>query len=120
VYEEEDVFANVIEQGAYLAERLEAMRANHRCVGDVRYKGLFSMVELVRDKETREPLAPYGGQSVETEALAGHFKSKHLYMYVRFNSFFVVPPLIITRDELKTGLDIIEEALSRVDRMLGD
>ncbi|MBC7293520.1 MAG: aminotransferase class III-fold pyridoxal phosphate-dependent enzyme, partial [Thermoleophilia bacterium] len=110
VYEEEGIFANVEEQGAYLAERLEGMRERYACVGDVRYKGLFSMLELVRDKNTKEPLAPYGGTSPEMNALAASLKAKRIYTFVRVNVFFVAPPLIISRQELKFGLDAIEEA----------
>ena len=56
IYEEEKLFMNVERQGRYLASRLEAMKQKYRCVGDVRYKGLFSALELVKDKTTREPL----------------------------------------------------------------
>jgi taurine---2-oxoglutarate transaminase len=117
-YENEQVFKNVERQGEYLAERLEAMRVNHACVGDVRYKGLFSMVELVRDKTTKEPLAPYGGSSSETRMLAAQLQARHVKTYVRFHTFFVAPPLIINREELDYGLDIVDEALGQVDRML--
>jgi len=117
-YEEDKVFENVETQGAYLGERLEAMKARYACVGDVRYKGLFSMLELVRDKATKEPLAPYNGSSPEIAKLNAYLKSKHLYTYGRFNVFFVVPPLIINREDLAYGLDIIEEGLALVDQML--
>ena len=119
VYEEEDVFANVAKQGAYLGTRLEEMKARHACVGDVRYIGLFSMVELVKDKATREPLAPYGGTSPEMGRLAAALRTRHLYTYSRFNVFFIAPPLVITEEELQYGLDIVDEALSEVDRALG-
>jgi taurine--2-oxoglutarate transaminase len=118
VYEEEKVFENVERQGAYLAERLEAMRAKYACLGDARYKGLFSMLELVRDKATKEPLASYGGSSPAMAAFAGLLVSKHLYTSVRFNTVFIAPPLTIKEDELKYGLDIIEEALAEVDQLL--
>jgi taurine--2-oxoglutarate transaminase len=118
VYEEEKVFENVERRGAYLAERLEAMRATHACVGDARYKGLFSMLELVRDKTTKEPLVPYGGSSPEMGKLAAYLKSRHIHTYVRFNTFFIAPPLIIKEEELKYGLDIVEEALAEIDQML--
>ena len=114
VYEEENIFENVEKQGAYLAERLEAMKAKHACVGDVRYIGLFSMVELVKDKATKEPMAPYGGTSPEMGRLAAYFRSKRLYTYSRFNLFFIAPPLVITREELQYGLDIVDEALGDI------
>jgi taurine---2-oxoglutarate transaminase len=113
-YEEEKVFENVEKQGAYLAERLEEMKAKHACVGDVRYKGLFSMVELVRDKATKEPLAPYGGTSPEMGRFAAALRKKRLYTYSRFNVFFIAPPLVITQDELRYGLDIVDEALADI------
>jgi len=61
------------------------MKQKYRCVGDVRYKGLFSALELVKDKSTREPLAPFNGSSPEMAKLAGHLKSNHLYAFSRFN-----------------------------------
>jgi len=118
VYEEEGVFANVERQGAYLAERLEAMREKYACVGDARYKGLFSMLELVRNKATKQPLVPYGGSSPEMGKLAAYLKSRHLHTFLRFGTFFIAPPLVITREELEYGLGIIEDALAEVDRTL--
>jgi taurine--2-oxoglutarate transaminase len=115
VYEEERIFENVEKQGRYLAERLEAMQRLHPSVGDVRYKGLFSAIELVRDKASREPLAPFNGSSPEMGMLAGHLKSRYLYAFTRFNLLWVCPPLIITHEELRQGLDIIEEGLQLVD-----
>jgi taurine--2-oxoglutarate transaminase len=115
IYEEERVFENVEEQGLYLAGRLEDMKQRFACVGDVRYKGLFSILELVRDKETKEPLAPFNGTSPEMGKLAAYLKSKHLYAFTRFNMLWVCPPLIISREELRGGLDIIEGGLRLVD-----
>ncbi len=118
LYEEEHIFENVELQGAYLADRLEAMRRKHPCVGDVRYKGLFSVLELVKDKATKEPLAPYSGGSPEMTQLAAYLKSQHLYAFTRFNMLWVCPPLVITQAELQHGLDIIENGLDLVDRAL--
>jgi taurine--2-oxoglutarate transaminase len=119
IYEEEKIFDNVAERGRYLASRLEAMKEKYSCVGDVRYKGLFSVLELVKDKRTREPLAPFNGSSPEMVALAGHLKSKHLYAFSRFNMLWVCPPLVINEAELRTGLDIVEEGLALVSCSLG-
>jgi len=119
VYEEDRIFANVERQGRSLASRLEAMKHKYACVGDVRYKGLFSVLELVKDKASREPLAPFNGSSPEMAKLAAHLKSKHLYAFSRFNMLWVCPPLIISENELSQGLDIIEEALLLTDQALG-
>ncbi len=119
VYEEEHLFENTQEQGRYLGERLEAMRKKYACVGDVRYIGLFSVLELVKDKATKEPLAPFNGTSPEMQKLAAYLKSKHIYAFSRFNRLWVCPPLVINREELKYGLDVIEEGLALVDEALG-
>lgn len=119
IYEEEHIFERVDELGAHLASRLEAMKAKYACVGDVRYKGLFSVLELVKDKATKEPLAPFNGTSPEMNALAAHIKSKQVYAYSRFNFLWVCPPLVITKEELDTGLDVYEEGLAKVDALLG-
>ena len=118
LYEEEKIFENVQRQGRYLAERLETMKQKYHCVGDVRSKGLFSVLELVKDKSTREPLALFNSTSPEMTKLAGHLKSKHLYAFSRFNMLWVCPPLIITEAELRQGLDIVEEGLAIVDAAL--
>jgi taurine---2-oxoglutarate transaminase len=115
LYEEEQIFTNVERQGRYLAARLEAMKQKHRCVGDVRYKGLFSVIEFVKDKATREPLAPFNGGSPEMARLAGYLKSKHVYAFSRFNMLWACPPLIINEDELRHGLDIIEDGIALID-----
>jgi len=119
VYEEEHLFENTEEQGKYLGERLEAMRRKYACVGDVRYIGLFSVIELVKDKASKEPLAPFNGTSPEMQKLAGFLKSRHIYAFSRFNMLWVCPPLVINREELKYGLDVIEEGLALVDEALG-
>ena len=118
IYEEERVFENVERQGGYLASRLEAMKPKFACVGDVRYKGLFSVIELVRDKATKEPLAPFNGTSAEMGLIAGYLKSQHLYAFSRFNMLWICPPLIITQEELQQGLDIIEQGLRLVDESI--
>jgi taurine--2-oxoglutarate transaminase len=118
VYEEENIFENVRIQGEYLADRLRGMKHRFACVGDVRSIGLFSVIELVKDKTTREPLAPFNGSSPEMAALASYLRQNHVYAFSRFNMLWVCPPLIITESELGEGLDIIEQALTLVDSLL--
>ena len=94
------------------------MKRKHPCVGDVRYKGLFSVIELVKDKVTREPLAPYNGSSPEMAQLAAHLRKNHVYAFSRFNMLWICPPLIVTEEELRYGLDIVEGGLDLVDQPL--
>ncbi|HEX4750064.1 MAG TPA: aminotransferase class III-fold pyridoxal phosphate-dependent enzyme [Bryobacteraceae bacterium] len=118
IYEEENIFENVDTQAVYLAGRLETIKQRYACVGDVRYKGLFSVVELVRNKATKEPLAPFNATSPEMGLLTSYLKSQHLYAFARFNMLWICPPLIVTQDELQQGLDIIEQGLRIVDEAL--
>jgi taurine---2-oxoglutarate transaminase len=94
------------------------MKRRYACVGDVRCIGLFSAIELVRDRQTKEPLAPFNGTSPEMSQLAAHLKSRYLYAFSRFNMLWICPPLIITKEELSQGLDIVEDGLALVDRAL--
>jgi taurine--2-oxoglutarate transaminase len=73
-------------------------------------------VELVRNQKTYEPMAPYNGTSDEMMALGRFFREKGLYTFVRWNTFFTNPPLIVTEAQLMEGLDVIDEALAITDR----
>ncbi|MBW2123597.1 MAG: aminotransferase class III-fold pyridoxal phosphate-dependent enzyme, partial [Deltaproteobacteria bacterium] len=106
--------------GLFLMERLEEIKKNHRSVGDVRGKGLFAAVELVKDPATREPIVPWTVRNYEkkhpiTGELLGRLKEVGLYTYMRWNVLMICPPLCITRDELAWGLDRIDEALALAD-----
>jgi taurine--2-oxoglutarate transaminase len=94
------------------------MKDRFACVGDVRSIGLFSVIELVKDKATREPLAPFNGSSPQMVALAKYLRQNYLYAFTRFNMLWVCPPLIITQQQLGEGLDIIESGLAIVDSLL--
>jgi len=90
---------------AELAER-------HPCVGEVRGVGAFWAVELVSNRETREPLAPYGGSSPAMNEVLASLKKQGLLPFANFNRIHVVPPCNITADQARVGLAILDEALS--------
>ena len=109
---------NAASQGVYLAERMDALKAKHPSVGDVRHIGLFSIFELVRNRETKEPMAPYNASGKQMDVmnmLKKHFNDNGLFTFVRWNSFFANPPLCVTKAELDEGLDIIDKALDIAD-----
>ena len=87
------------------------MKGRYACVGDVRSIGLFSVIELVKDKATKAPLAPFNGTSPEMGALAAYLKSQHLYAFMRFNMLWICPPLIITRAQIDELFDGTQRAL---------
>jgi taurine--2-oxoglutarate transaminase len=97
---------------------LTELASRHPSVGAVRSIGLFGIVELVRNRNTMEPMAPFNGTSPEMAALSKYFRDEGLYTLVRWNYFFTNPPLPITEAELREGFAIIDRALEATDRVL--
>lgn len=118
-YREEGLVAKAKERGTTLGTLLEELKKKHPCVGDVRYIGLFSAVELVKSRETKEPLVPYG---LDPENLMGKIigmlAQNGFYTYSHENYILVAPPLIITERELRDALSILDRVLNEADRMI--
>ena len=102
--------------GLLMRDLLENLAARHPSVGAVRSIGLFGVVELVRNRKTMEPMAPFNGTSPEMAALAKFFRQEGLFTFVRWNYFFTNPPLTITEAELQEGFAIIDRALAIADK----
>jgi taurine--2-oxoglutarate transaminase len=117
-YEEDGMIENAARMGVVLKELLAEVEKRHPSVGAVRSIGLFGIVELVRDRKTRQPLAPYNGTSPEMAALGKFFRQEGLYTFVRWNTFFTNPPLCITEEQLREGFAIIHRALEATDRSI--
>ena len=115
VYEDENIAANVEKIGAILKDYLEEMKAKHPCVGDVRAYGLFCGVELVLDKETREPLVPFNTPNRIMPAIYKELKDRGFSTFGRETTISVCPPLTITEAELAEVLPILDEVLTLVD-----
>ncbi len=116
-YEEANILKNVNTVGKVLGEKLEAMKASHPSVGDVRYIGLFSAVELVKDKITKEPLVPYGKDPEGIMGkIIGLLKEREFMTYSHENMILIAPPLIITKEQLEEELAKFDEVLSIVDK----
>jgi len=118
VYEEDRLIENAQRMGDLMTRLMREMSDKHPCVGATRNIGLFGIVELVKSRETMEPLAPFNGSSPEMAALGKEFRARGLYTIVRWNTFFTNPPLCINEAELREGFTAIDGALSVVDRML--
>jgi taurine--2-oxoglutarate transaminase len=118
VYREDRLIEHARAMGKVLGEALEEMKAKHSSVGDVRYIGLFSVIEVVKDRETKEPMAPWNAKPSEMGAMADvarFLRDNGLYTFVRWNWIFAAPPLCITESELQDGLAIIDKALEITD-----
>ena len=118
VYEEDRLIENAQRMGDLMTRLMREMSDKHPCVGATRNIGLFGIFELVKSRETMEPLAPFNGSSPEMAALGKEFRARGLYTIVRWNTFFTNPPLCINEAELREGFTAIDGALSVVDRML--
>lgn len=118
-YEDDHIFENVQHLEGVLAGRLEDFKQRHPSVGDVRVKGLFSCIELVKNKNTREELSPmYGPQTEPMLKINKALKAGGVYTFTRFNWVFVCPPLCISEADLNLGLDVVDRALTEADHCL--
>jgi len=106
VYEEEKIFENVKMVGKYLGEQLEDLKKKHISIGDVRYIGMFTAMELVKNRETKEPM--------DLNVLKNFLVSNGVYVFNFKNILFIVPPLIITKEQLDEGLKLIDEGLAEL------
>ena len=116
VYEEDGLIENAKKMGQVLKQLLSELASRHPSVGAVRSIGLFGLVELVRNRTTREPMAPFNGSSEEMAALGRFFLEQGLYTFVRWNTFFTNPPLCISEKELRAGFAIIDRGLQAADK----
>ncbi len=120
VMREEGIVEHARRLGAEVIEpELRALAERHPSVGEVRGLGVFWALELVKDRETREPLVPFnaaGADAAPMAAFAAACKERGLWPFVHFNRTHVVPPCTVTEEEVKEGLAIIDEALDVADR----
>jgi taurine--2-oxoglutarate transaminase len=117
-FREEGVVENAAAQGDYLRGALGELAARHPSVGEVRGLGLFWGLELVRNRQTREPLVPFnaGGEAAAPVAqLTKAALDRGLYLFVHWNVVVICPPLNVTREELDEGLSVLDEVLALAD-----
>ncbi len=119
-YEEDDMVGNSRRMGQALARIHRRLRDRHPSVGAARSIGLFGCLELVRDRQTLEPMAPFNGTSPEMKAIAAALLEAGMYTFTRWNTVMTNPPLCITEAELEEGYEILDSALEIADRALRD
>jgi taurine---2-oxoglutarate transaminase len=119
VYEEENLIENTKNMGKVLGVELEKIKERHPSVGDVRYIGLFSAIELVKDKNTREALVPYGKDPDKIMGkIIGMLKEQGFSTYSHENCIIIAPPLIIKEEEIKEAMVILDRVLDFVDEYI--
>jgi len=117
-FRDEGVVENAAAMGDVFRAELAALADRHPSIGDVRGLGCFWGLELVRNRDTREPLVPFnaGGEAaIPVTRLAKAALDRGLYLFVHWNVVMLAPPLNITREELTDGLEILDEALEIAD-----
>jgi taurine---2-oxoglutarate transaminase len=117
-FQEEGIVEHAAELGGAIAEELRGLQERHPSIGEVRGLGCFWGVELVRNRQTREPLVPFNATGEAFAPVARVAKAaldRGLYLMTHWNVLMVVPPLTITREELDEGIGILDEALALAD-----
>ena len=116
VYEQDGLIERAGQMGALMRDHMAQLKEKHPSLGAHRSIGLFGILELVRDRATYEPMAPYGGLSDEMKAVGAYLKDNGLYTFVRYNTIHCNPPLIISEAEMAEGFEILDGALAIADK----
>ena len=117
-FKEEGIVENSAEMGGVFGEALRGLQERHPSVGDVRGLGCFWGIELVRDRDTREPLVPFNATGEDFAPVGRVSKAAledGLYLMTHWNVIMVCPPLTITREEIDEGIEILDKALAIAD-----
>ena len=118
-YDDEHILDKMSKTAPVLASIEDDLKERHACVGDVRHIGLFSAIELVRDKETRESLVPWGADPKGImPSIIGKLKARGFVTYSHENNIIVAPPLVITAEQIEEEMAKMDEVLGEVDSEL--
>ena len=118
IYEEDNLIENCLAMEKYLDNKIEGLKAKHPNIGDWRNTGLLGCLELVKNKETKEPMAPFNAkpdEMVVMSKVAAKIRELGMYTFVRWNYIFIAPPLCINEKQIDEGLAIISEAILIAD-----
>lgn len=118
IYEDDKLIENASAMGNYVDEQVELLKQKHVSIGDWRNTGLLGCIELVKNRTTKEPMAPFNAKPDEMlvmNQVAAKIKDLGMYTFVRWNYVFIAPPLIINKEQIDEGLAIISETLKIAD-----
>lgn len=115
VMQDEGIIDHARMMGPVLHRLLADLGEQHPSVGEVRSIGLFGVIELVRDRQSKEPLAPWNATSPEMNALRKFCLERGLFLYTHWHTILIIPPLIITEDQLAEGFTILDQALTATE-----
>jgi taurine--2-oxoglutarate transaminase len=118
VYEDEGLIDNARAMGQYINSQVALLQQKHKSIGDWRNTGLLGCMELVKDRQTKEPMAPFNAGAADMEVMnkvAAKIRALGMYTFVRWSYIFIAPPLCITKEQVDEGLQIISQALEIAD-----
>lgn len=118
IYEDDGLIENTVAMGKYVEEQVDLLKQKHPSIGDFRNTGLLGCIELVKNRTTKEPMAPFNAKPDEMlvmNKVAAKLKELGLYTFVRWSYIFVAPPLCVTKEQIDEGLAIISEAIKIAD-----
>ncbi|MDB5223052.1 MAG: aminotransferase class III-fold pyridoxal phosphate-dependent enzyme [Chitinophagaceae bacterium] len=121
IYEADKLIENAAAMGKYIEAKVEIMKTKHPSIGDFRNTGLLGCIELVKDRKTKEPMAPFNAKPDEMTVMnkvAAKIRELGMYTFVRWNYIFIAPPLCVTKAQIDEGLAIISKAISIADEYL--
>lgn len=108
-----------LQMGEYLNEKLNALKSKHPSIGDVRGRGLFWAIELVKNQITKEPFNTkqdkVAGVSLTVDKIAGELMKRGVYVAPWISHFVIAPPLIIEKEEIDFAVNAFDEVLSIAD-----
>ena len=116
VMEEEDIVGNAKRMGKVMAEIFKNLKDKHPSVGDVRSIGLFGALEMVKNKVTKEPLAPFGLTSEPMSKVGAYLKENGIYAFAYSNILHTNPPLTVKEHELRQAFEVVDRALDIADK----
>jgi taurine--2-oxoglutarate transaminase len=119
IYEDENLIENAAVMGKYMDAQIEKLKQKHPSVGDWRNTGLLGCLELVKDRKTKEPMAPFNAKPDEMivmNKVAAKLKESGLHTMIRWSFVFIAPPLCITKEQIDEGLTLISEAITIADK----
>ena len=118
VMREDKIVEHAAEMGPVLHKLLSDLGETHPSVGEVRSLGLFGIIELVKNRKTKEPMAAWNSSSPEMMAFRKACLEHGLYLYTHWHTVLIIPPLIITEEQLKEGFEVLDQALEITDRAM--
>jgi taurine--2-oxoglutarate transaminase len=118
IIEDDNLVEKSAKMGLYIEAEVEKLKAKHPSIGDFRNTGLLGCIELVKNRETKEPTTPWNAKPHEMEAtlrMAAKVRELGMFTFVRWNFVFIAPPLNVSKEEVDEGLKIISQVIAIAD-----